>query len=79
MFSSLGRMETNGGSGHCLAYLLAVYAHLGLRGGLLRHLRRLLVPVINVAGLVLGRMLRRFDHPAPHSLIANFLVVARRR
>jgi hypothetical protein len=45
----------------------------------LRPLRKLLIPLVNLWGLVLGRWLRRFDHPAPHSLIANFLVVARRR
>jgi SAM-dependent methyltransferase len=68
----------NGGTGHCLAYLLAVYCHLGLKKKWLRPLRKLLIPSVNVAGLALGRMLKRFDYPAPHSLISNFLVVARR-
>ena len=72
-------LHANGGTGHCLAYLSAVYVYLGMKKGWKRPLRRLLVPLVNLCGLVLGRMLRRFDHPAPHSLIANFLVVARRR
>ncbi len=72
-------LHANGGTGHCLAYLLAVYCHLGLKRKWLRPLRRVLIPAVNVAGLLLGRMLARFDYPAPHSLIANFLVVARRR
>jgi SAM-dependent methyltransferase len=72
-------LHANGGTGHCLAYLFAVYVHLGMKRKWLRPLRKLLIPLVNLWGLVLGRMLRRFDHPAPHSLIANFLVVARRR
>jgi hypothetical protein len=39
----------------------------------------MVIPFVNAGGLLLGRMLRKFDHPAPHSLIANFLVVARRK
>lgn len=69
----------NGGTGHCLAYLFATYVYLSTKRRWQRPLRKLVVPCVNVAGLLLGRMLRRFDHPAPHSLIANFLVVARRR
>lgn len=69
----------NGGSGHCLAYLFATYVYLGMKRKWQRPLRKAIVPCVNLAGLALGRMLRRFDHPAPHSLIANFLVVARRR
>jgi SAM-dependent methyltransferase len=72
-------LHANGGTGHCLAYLFATYAWLGLRRGWQRPLRRILVPLVNAGGLLLGRMLRRFDPPAPRSLVANFLVVARRR
>jgi len=84
LFADVGRFDAvelhpNGSTGHCLAYLLAVYCYLTLKKKWLRPVRRLLVPLVNVAGLGLGRLLRRFDYPAPHSLIANFLVVARRR
>src|SRR5262249_25174851 len=72
-------VHANGGTGHCLAYLCATYVYLGLKKKWQRPIRKLVVPLVNVGGLALGRMLRRFDHPAPHSLISNFLVVARRR
>ncbi len=72
-------LHANGGTGHCLAYLFATYVYLGMKKKWQRPLRKLVIPFVNVGGLLLGRMLRKFDHPAPHSLIANFLVVARRR
>ncbi len=72
-------LHANGGTGHCLAYLFATYVYLGMKRKWQRPIRKLIIPVVNCGGLVLGRLLRRFDHPEPHSLISNFLVVARRR
>jgi SAM-dependent methyltransferase len=73
----------NRGTGACLASLAAALVHLWSRGRSLRPLRRLiraaLVPVVNIAGLLLDGLLRSFAYPHRYSLIANFLVVAQRR
>jgi ubiquinone/menaquinone biosynthesis C-methylase UbiE len=71
-----------GGSGSCLTYLLAAYAYLWSRQRPFRKargmVRALVVPWLNLSGLLLDRVLARFRYPAPYSLIANFLVVARK-
>jgi SAM-dependent methyltransferase len=65
------------GSIACLALLLANYVEMAATSAKLARLGRPVVAAINTLGEGLDGRVARLSYPGPHTLIANFLVVAR--
>lgn len=67
-----------GGTAACFGYLIGGYLHGALRARPLRPLRPLVLAASNALFAALDRVVP-LHHPREHSLISNFLVVARKR
>ena len=66
------------GSIACLALLVSNYIEMAATSAGLRWLGRPIVGAINTMGAALDGRVARLQYPGPHTLVANFLVVARR-
>jgi SAM-dependent methyltransferase len=75
-WSSL-RMEGTGGTAACFGYLIGFYVVAALQGRALAPLRKGLVTIVNVLFGMLDRIVP-LRYPRRHTLIANFVVVARK-
>lgn len=66
------------GSIACLALLIANYVEMAATSAGLGWLGGPIVGAVNTMGAALDGKVARLSYPAPHTLIANFLIVARR-
>ena len=66
------------GSIACLALLIANYVEMAAASAGVGWAGRPVVAAVNTLGAALDGKVARLNYPAPHTLIANFLVVARR-
>jgi SAM-dependent methyltransferase len=71
------RLESAGGTFACFGYLFGFYLDAALRGPALAPLRRPLVALVNVTFGALDRAVP-LRPPRRHTLISNFLVIARK-